>query len=279
MKHLVYHTNSLWERLHCNTLRCFLVRFSAAEHKLTHFAQTRRVDSITRKTNILYCTTRSLALRHFFFKCALNDDFKGCYKYPCSIYEMLSDNIGVAPSMKQTHCGAGEIRHTVPLYSMFINVSSSRNNKLPLTSAFSEGTLHLPSYKKIPKLSSTGVIISRAGGQGKMQRSASTRNCPGDSLRSRCASPAEYWRNPRLLHCGCRDCSGSSPVVLVVAAAAAADHGLPCAPLRQVPSIGAGAPHGSSVVSGTSQASAWTVRAHVDVDACVNTSARVLDCS
>lgn len=192
---------------------------------------------------------------------------------------MLSDN-GVAPSMKQTHCGAGEIRHTVPLYSMFINVSSSRNNSNSLLPRrFQKALCTCHPIKKIPKLSSTGVIISRAGGQGKMQRSASTRNCPGDSLRSRCASPTVYWRNPRLLHCGCGDCSGSSPVVLVVAAAAAADHGLPCAPLRQVPSIGAGAPHGSSVVSGTSQASAWTVRAHVDVDACVNTSARVLECS
>lgn len=174
-----------------------------------------------------------------------------------------------------THCLSASVFYVRPCLSTFLKWQAASYLGV-FRRHFAPAIL-----QKIAKLSSTGVIISRAGGQRKMQRSASTRNCPGASLRSRCASPAEYWRNPRLLHCGCRDCGGSSPVVLVVAAAAAADHSLPCAPLRQVPSTGAGAPHGSSVVSCTSQASAWiwTVRAHVDVDACVNTSARVLECS
>lgn len=158
-----------------------------------------------------------------------------------------------------------------------INVSLSRNNSL-LPRRFQKALCTCHPIKKYPNCPQPAWLFP--GGQGKMQRSLSTRNCPGDSLRSRCAFPAEYWRNPRLLHCGCGDCSGSSPVVLVVvAAAAAADHSLPCAHIRQVPSTGAGAPHGSSVVSCTSQASVWTVRAHVDVDACVNTSVRVLECS
>ena len=130
--------------------------------------------------------------------------------------------------------------------------------------------------KIIAKVSSAGAIISSvgAGGQREVRRkSASTRNCPGDTLRSRCASPTEHWRNPRLLSPWLEeDCDGVSPAVSA-AAAAAAHHWLPCASARQVPtSAGAGAPRGSNVTSCTMQARAWIRTVRAFADACVQTN-------
>lgn len=129
------------------------------------------------------------------------------------------------------------------------------------------------------KLSSAGAIISSvgAGGQWEVRRkSASTRNCPGDPLRSRCASPTDHWRNPRLLSPWLEeDCDGVSNSVSAAGAAAAAHHCLPCASVRQVPtSAGAGAPRGSNVTSCTTQARAWIWTGRAFVDACVQTDRR-----
>lgn len=131
--------------------------------------------------------------------------------------------------------------------------------------------------KKQGKLSSTGVIISSVdtGEQGEVKRSASTRNCPWDTLRSRCASPTEALKESETASPWLKDCDELSPAVST-AAEAAAHHCLPCACVRQVLSAGAGAPHGSNVMSCTTQARAWiwAVRAHVDARECVQTEAR-----
>lgn len=43
------------------------------------------------------------------------------------------------------------------------------------------------------------LCVGRGTGRGSLQRSASTRS-PRDTLWSRCSSPNEHWRNPRLFH-------------------------------------------------------------------------------
>lgn len=122
----------------------------------------------------------------------------------------------------------------------------SRSNKQPLTSAFSEGNLRLPfCQKQTAKLSSTGAIISSvgAGRQRQGERSASMRNCPRDT-RVQMRIPGRALKESlTVLPWLEKDCGELS--LTVPAAAVAAHHCLACASLRQVPSAGAGAPHGS----------------------------------
>lgn len=114
--------------------------------------------------------------------------------------------------------------------------------------------------KKTAKLSSADVFISSAGAgrQEEIQWSALTRNCPLDTLRSRCASPIEEWRNPTLFQ---RDWMGTVtsrvPPPPVESAAEWAAAALACPLCASVPCGSAGAPRGSNVTSCTTQARAF----------------------
>ena len=203
---------------------------------------------------------------------------------------MFEGNVREAPQIQQkktswTKCSP-DYKTMLILFNMLIDISSESwdNRLLPRRFQKALCACHSVTAKRrqqiIAKLSSAGAIISSvgAGGQGEERRkSASTRNCPGDPLRPRCASPTDHWRNPRLLSPWLEeDCDGVIPSVSAAgAAAAAAHHCLPCASVRQVPtSAGAGAPRGSNVTSCTTQARAWIWTGRAFVDACVQTDRR-----